>query len=133
MQPDVDKYQGEASQDSAPIAGRVGDVILSVLCIAGGIAVWCYSSTLPSPPGGAFGPGLFPGILGMLGVIFGILVGVFALFRIIRARLSQGPNVKANLVSSSSEDTTVDSAQVARWLDVIVALSSIAFYLLFAE
>lgn len=138
MQAEVDKYQEESSEDGSPedaslAGGHIWDLILSVLCIAGGIAVLFYSLTLPSHPGGSIGPGLFPAILGALVAIFGMWVGAFALFRLVRTESSDDPNVKTELVGSSREEPVGKTVQAVRWLDVTVALSAIAFYLIFAE
>lgn len=68
---------------------NVPDLILAIIATFGGVAVLLYSQTLPTHPGGAYGPGLFPSILGVLSAVFGVLLGTFVSFRMRRERVSQ--------------------------------------------
>lgn len=137
----------EARERRAPVDRS--DVIAGLGSVALGIPVLIYASTMPTL-GGAPGPGLFPGIIGALLVIFGVGVLVTALVRTHRppaatdggkstggAAPAQSDEVDSLPEGSMGEATADDpsprlSAGI-RWMNTAAILGAIIFYILVAE
>jgi putative tricarboxylic transport membrane protein len=84
----------EPMRDTAPDASPDGrhDLVAGLLTAALGVAVVLYVRTFPELPDGQPGPALFPGIIGGLLVLFGLVLAV----RAVRAiRRGERPGVGA--------------------------------------
>lgn len=127
------QIRDEVPEAEARSSGHVGDVVLSMLTVIGGVAVFVYGQTLPPHPAGTFGPGLFPSILGGFLVVFGVVLGALGIYRIVRDRGSHALGRKRRVVESQDEVRTKTVTHGKRWLDVAAALGAIAFYILFAD
>jgi putative tricarboxylic transport membrane protein len=68
-------------------APATGDVVLGVLSLAAGIAVFLYASGMPTIAEGLPGPGLFPMIIGAFLAVLGAVLALKALLR----RRAPGP------------------------------------------
>lgn len=137
--------QRRAPLDRSDLITGMGSVVL-------GIPVLIYATTMPTLGGDSPGPGLFPGIIGALFVIFGgaLLVGAF--LRPGRASAGAdggGPAGEAAPTAPPDDEldplpdgddggaTTVDTATPlsagTQWANAAVVLGAIIFYVLVAE
>jgi len=129
MEQHVDHKQQHVDSEEVSELKPLIDGVLSLASIIGGAIVVAYSVTLPTHSGGSFGPGLFPGIVGALFVVFGFFLGLFLLLRIVAKRKDRIslPGDRAALMEPERR-----SLLSSHWWDVAAALSAIAFYILLA-
>jgi putative tricarboxylic transport membrane protein len=115
-----------------------GDLVSGALAAAFGLAVLLYVQSFPQLPGGAPGPGLFPGIVG--GLL--LLLGLVLVFRAVRAarRETSGKEGAATEASDPDADPTqyeslLHESLPARtaWLNALSVTGAVIFYLLFAD
>jgi putative tricarboxylic transport membrane protein len=96
------------------------DLVAGLLAAVLGAAVVLYVRTFPELPGGAPGPALFPGIVGALLVVFGLVLAVRA--------------VVARRRDAGSRDTPPATRSTGRArLHALAVLGFVAAYLLLAE
>ncbi|WP_022870160.1 tripartite tricarboxylate transporter TctB family protein [Yaniella halotolerans] len=126
----VDHRQRNVDSEEVPGVKPLSDGLLSIASIVGGIAVVLYSTTLPTPSGGSFGPGLFPGIVGSLSALFGFVLGVALLAQIMARREDRTSLVGEREALKASERRGRLSSH---WWDVAAALGAIGFYILLAD
>lgn len=138
--------QRRAPLDRSDLVAGVGSVVV-------GIPVLLYATTMPTLGGGSPGPGLFPGIIGVLFMIFGAGLLASAFVRSGRAPgQSEGGELAAGHAAPAApsndeldplpdghagETPTQDASTTLRvstqWMNVAVVLGAIIFYVLVAE
>lgn len=90
----------EPAAGPSPPSGKAWrhDLVAGLLAAALGTAVVLYVRTFPELPGGAPGPALFPGIVGALLVLFGLVLAVRAM--LVRGRDAGPPDQPATMRST---------------------------------
>lgn len=125
------------------------DLISGALSVAVGLAVIPYALTMPEIRPGIPGPGLFPGMIGALFVLFGTALVVKALVVARRGGVPGGagdgatPGGAGGDRPEGDDPFPVDAAGVvdgslatsarSRWVNATVVLGAIAFYIAAAE
>ena len=149
-----------AATTSATGAVR-GNLVIGAISVAVGAAVIPYGASMPYIREGIPGPGLFPMMIGGLLILFGVLLALTSLLAARRERSHRaeldalGAGAAASSVattasrggalpgSEDAEDPVVSTAAVMdtdvgsdgprRWINGVVLMGGIVFYVLFAE
>lgn len=108
-----------AGRDISRVHGRRADIVSGALVVLLGAAVVLHVRGFPELPGGQPGPALFPGIVGALLVMFGLVLTV-------RAIVGRGHPPDADPAGGPA------STPRARW-NALAVLGLIASYILLAE
>lgn len=131
----------------------VGDVVLGVLSVVGGIAVVLYARGMPTLGEGLPGPGLFPTIIGWFFVLLGAALTAKAVVATRRGGAvsesdgiapaagdaptergsADGPAPATGGPGSGSTAAPAPTAQGGHWGNAAVVLGGIVFYVLVAE
>ncbi len=124
----------KAAGETRRLATR-GDLISGGLSVAFGLFVVIYVQTFPQLPGGAPGPALFPGIIGALFILFGLVLVI----RYLRDRPASAAEKaaaaeaeRAAAAEAEQYESLLDEKIPARtaWLNALSVIGSIVFYLL---
>jgi putative tricarboxylic transport membrane protein len=120
-------------------AGNTGDLVSGTLAAAFGLAVLLYVQTFPELPGGAPGPGLFPGIIGGLLLLFGLVL----VFRHVRERRvaarADGTAAGEEPDSAEPDPTAYESLLHEQlptrtaWLNALSVTGAVVLYLVLAD
>lgn len=114
----------------------VGDLVSGLLCMTFGLAVVLYVQTFPQLPGGAPGPGLFPGIIGALLALFGLVLAV-RWFRDHRSGSGRAQTAQEDAVRKDDDEyeSLLDEPVSAgtAWTNAASVVGSVVFYLVFAD
>lgn len=149
-----------AATTSATGAVR-GNLVIGAISVAVGAAVIPYGASMPYIREGIPGPGLFPMMIGGLLILFGVLLALTSLLAARResshraeldalgagaaassaattasrgGALPGGEDVEDPVVSTAAVmDTDVGSDGPRRWINGVVLMGGIVFYVLFAE
>lgn len=102
----------------------LGDLVSGAVSALFGTTVVVYVQRFPQLEDGSPGPALFPGIVGGLFVLFGlILVGRWVRDRVTRSVTTQEPR----------DDATVTGPSWTAWINAAAVVGSIVFYLLVVD
>lgn len=121
-------------------APATGDVVLGVLSLAAGIAVFLYASGMPTIAEGLPGPGLFPMIIGAFLAVLGAVLALKALLR----RRAPGPAGLTDIgrpvpadsaagIEAADSGPGTGAGDGVPWQNAVVVLGGIAFYVAAAD
>lgn len=124
----------------------LSDVIVGAAAVLGGIAVIAYAQTMPTIGEGRPGPGLFPGMIGGLSVLFGSLLAGIAVVKWRRGTLvadtqdvpvASSPDEPVEPVEDADGDAVVVELELAHsrtkaWVNALVVVGAIVFYVVAA-
>jgi putative tricarboxylic transport membrane protein len=101
-----------------PVSAKRRDLLVGALAISGGISVMWMAGQIRGMPGQPFSPGFFPGIVGGLAALLGMVV-------VLRAGLGHAPRIQ--------ETDAPDEAEPALRLAALWVLGGIAAIAVFFE
>lgn len=147
---DSTQQAAEFDTEVAP-EGLLSNLVVGLGAVVGGIAVIVYSLPMPTIGPGRPGPGLFPGLVGGLAVLFGVLLVTTSLIK--RRRGTATSAAEEVAVTPSPEEATdahletpiaedgegpvidleLGATRKSRWINALVVLGSIAFYVVVVE
>ena len=111
------------------IAGRrvaSGDLVAGVLTAGLGLSVLLYVRRFPELSGGQPGPALFPGIIGALMVLFGLVLAV-------RAVLALRAPARHAAAAAETDEAVPQPGRRSAVLRAVAVLAAVGFYLLVAD
>lgn len=148
---DDDQQLAEPETAATP-ESLLGNLVVGLAAAIGGIAVIVYALQMPVIGPGRPGPGLFPGMIGGLAALFGILLVTISLIKRRRGVDASTPEMAPaaapsphtanddglDRLGTEDEDGAVVDLELgatrkSRWINALVVLGSIVFYVAAAE